>query len=166
MSNREWWSDNRRFGLRLTESQLDKLLRLCQISDLQETGGILVGYYTPKHDCAVVTDVSEPPSDSRRSRNSLYRGTRGLQGWLDVLWHGRKQYYLGEWHYHPRGEAAPSSADQAQMRRISEGRKYHCPEPVLAIVGNLASSYESLRIFVLPRKAAILELQYDVRCGA
>jgi integrative and conjugative element protein (TIGR02256 family) len=166
MSDREWWSDDRRFGLRLAELQLDKLLRLCQTSDPQETGGVLVGFYTPNHDCAIVTDVSESPSDSKRSHDSLYRGTRGLQGWLDRLWHGRRQYYLGEWHYHPRGEAAPSSVDQTQMRRISENEKYHCPEPILAIVGGLASSYESLRIFVFPRKAGILELQYDTRCIA
>lgn len=166
MSDREWWSDNRQFGLRLAEQQLDKLLRLCRISDPQETGGVLVGYYTPNHDCAIVTDVSEPPSDSKRSCNSLYRGMRGLQGWLDGLWRSRKQYYLGEWHYHPRGEAAPSGTDQTQMWRISKNRKYHCPEPILAIVGGLASSYEDLRIFVFPRKAGILELRYDTHCTA
>jgi integrative and conjugative element protein (TIGR02256 family) len=166
MDDHEWWSDDRRFGFRLAKLQLDKLLRLCRLSDRQETGGIVVGFYTPNHDCAIVTDVSEPPSDSKRSRNSLYRGTRGLQGWLDRLWHGRKQYYLGEWHYHPRGEAVPSSDDETQMHRISEDEKYHCPEPILAIVGGRALSQERLRIFVFPRKTGMVELRYDTPCIA
>ncbi len=99
-----------------------------------ETGGILVGYYTDKHDWAIVTDVSGPPADSRRGRVFFNRGVRGLQAFLNRLWR-RKQYYLGEWHYHPLAAPIPSEIDHEQMKSFATNNAMRCPEPVLLLMG-------------------------------
>ena len=46
-----------------------------------------------------------------------------------------REYYLGEWHYHPREAGQPSKGDNRQMVRIAESLDYNTPEPVLIVVG-------------------------------
>lgn len=41
-----------------------------------ETGGILIGYYTVKRDKAVITELSETPSDSKCGVNWFHRGSK------------------------------------------------------------------------------------------
>ena len=127
-------SEDNRFGLRVPNSIVQKILDCCRHAEVFETGGILGGYYNPEHDCAVVSAISTEPSDSRRGRSWFERGVNGLQRWLNGLWR-RQQYYLGEWHFHPGGTSAPSNVDLSQMQRIASTKSYHCPEPVLLIIG-------------------------------
>ncbi len=42
---------------------------------------------------------------------------------------------MGEWHFHPQASPAPSSRDSIQMRDIARMLQYHCPEPILLMVG-------------------------------
>jgi hypothetical protein len=81
-----------------------------------------------------VTDVSLSPSDSIHGRFWFYRGINGLQNWLNRLWR-RREYYLGEWHFHPSASAVSSPKDRTQMKKIATSQKYHCPEPILLIIG-------------------------------
>jgi hypothetical protein len=57
----ELWSEDRKYGLRLSEEHLSAILGQCRQAVPNETGGILVGTYTQSHDCAVVTSVSGAP---------------------------------------------------------------------------------------------------------
>lgn len=132
----EWWTEDRHFGVRLPTAVLRQIFRECERAKDVETGGIIVGHYNPRHDCAKVSAVSVPPSDSHHSRRRFIRGVRGLQKWIDRLWTSvKKRYYLGEWHFHPGGQPVPSEPDTVQMANIASSHKYNCPEPLLMIVG-------------------------------
>ena len=131
----EFWSDDRRFGLRILKREVSKLLRICSDSGSMEAGGILVGSYAPTHDCAVVRAISGPPSDSRRGPTWFHRGVHGLQEWLDRFWNLSRHYYLGEWHFHSQGSPLPSQLDVCQLKDIANSALYKCPEPVLLITG-------------------------------
>lgn len=136
MSETRYTSDDERFQVSLPSEQITQMLLCCQASNGKETGGVLVGHYTPSHDCAVVTEVSGPPADSRASRIRFQRGVHGLKQWLTSLWkRSQRQYYLGEWHSHPYANPYPSEDDCSQMREIAALPEYHCPEPLLIIIG-------------------------------
>ena len=130
-----WASEDRRFGVTLGADTLDLMLGLCRLAGSDETGGILIGRYNDNHDTAVVTRVTGAPPDSSATRRGFRRGIRGLRPLLARLWRDRREYYLGEWHYHPRAAARPSATDTAQMRAFAAAPSHKCPEPVLVIVG-------------------------------
>ena len=155
-----------RFGLTVAPVVLGRILRACRRAGPVETGGVLVGRYTPTHDRAVVTAVSAMPGDSRRGRTWFARGVRGLQGWLDRAWRERGTYYLGEWHFHPLAPPAPSPTDIAQMVAFAEAEGYHCPEPVLLIIGGDPRANWQATAQVFPRECEPVELlREDRRAG-
>jgi integrative and conjugative element protein (TIGR02256 family) len=124
-----------RYRVVLTAGLLARMVRLCAASPRQETGGILAGSYSQDRRSAVVTLMTGPPSDSRSGRTWLIRGVAGLKDWLLDLWKRKVAHYLGEWHYHPDADPAPSSIDRAQLRAIAVSAQYACPEPFLVILG-------------------------------
>ncbi len=154
-------SNDRHFGVTLERAQLDELLRLCERSGPLETGGILIGRYTPRHDMAIVTCIVPPPPDSYGSATSFFRGWQGLRAVLSRFWHRRvldRQYYLGEWHFHPGAGPLPSPEDRSQMQDIARSEKYSCPEPILMIVGGGPESGWSLATHVFRRAGRELPL--------
>ena len=159
MNDLEFWSADHRYGLRLGAQQTTKILKLCAESAPNETGGILIGEYSPVHDCAIVTAVTAAPADSRSGRNWFVRGVRGLQRIIDRFWHRGRRYYLGEWHFHPLGSPIPSRTDIDQMKHIARSEQYHCPEPVLLIIGGDPLNEWSAGAFVFPRRQSYLEMQ-------
>lgn len=154
----EFQSHDRSFGLQFPTVHVANLLQICRNAGQLETGGILVGYYTPEHDWAFVTDVSGPPSDSRAASTWFYRGIQALQDWLHHLWLRRTTFYLGEWHFHPNGTPDLSSLDIEQMNSIARSRKYQCPEPVLVVIGGPALASMQARVYVFPGNSPHLEL--------
>lgn len=159
MGNYEAWSKDGSYGIRIPSRVLQQILSLSQRAGDVETGGILVGYYTRKHDCAIVTMSSSAPPDSRSGKCSFYRGVQGLQKWLTTLWNlGRRRYYLGEWHFHPAGHPRPSGTDIAQTRRNAEDKSYNCPEPIMLIVGGDPSDGWEIGCFVYVNGRGMLEL--------
>lgn len=112
----------------------------CRSAGVNETGGILLGSYRETQDLAVLTQAAPPPRDSRTSRASFERGTRGVRSWLRRLWR-RREYYLGEWHFHPKGAAQPSGQDRHQMCEIARDDAYQCPVPILVIVADPGGSW-------------------------
>lgn len=115
-----------------------------------ETGGILVGHYSGDSRFAHVTNLVPAPGDSISKRFSFQRGVRGIQRFLNQMW-AKRRYYLGEWHFHPDGSAAPSGADANQMRDVACSGGYHCPEPVLVIVGGNPPERFTLESYVFLR---------------
>jgi integrative and conjugative element protein (TIGR02256 family) len=155
----EFWSKDNRFGLRIFASEMNLLLDFCEKSGLVETGGILIGKYTSAHDCAVVSEVTPPPLDSKRGRFWFKRGVRGLRNKLKTLWDEKSVYYLGEWHFHPEGAPDPSETDFNSLKGISESSKYNCPEPLLIIIGGSFPENWNIRVFVFLQNKSLLELQ-------
>lgn len=161
LGDMEFWSEDRRFGLRVNAELLAQLREWCAAAGRHETGGILVGHYTGSLDCAIATHVSGAPADSRHGPNWFHRGVSGLQPWLDRLWQGLRHHYLGEWHYHPGHSSVPSSTDDAQMVRIAGSRLYRRPEPVSLVIGGSADGGWSEGAYVYPRRKGRVTL---VRC--
>ncbi len=155
----EFWPEDRQFGLRMTEKQLKEILRLCKQACPLETGGILIGHYTDSNDCAVVTEITNAPPDSRSGNQWFVRGVRGLQKKLDRLWQRGNGFYLGEWHFHPFGSPSPSHTDGKQMQEISKTEKYHCPEPVLLILGGDPESNWTAQAYAFPRGRKFLAMR-------
>lgn len=159
MGNYEAWTEDNRFGLRIPSKVVGRVLSLCTLAQNIETGGILVGYYNRPHDCAIVTDCSGAPKDSRGGQNFFYRGVHGLQRWLASLWNlGQRRYYLGEWHFHPFAKPDPSNTDLTQMRINAEDKSYHCPEILMFIIGGDPKAKWTCRSFVYSRRDGLIEL--------
>ena len=150
-------SDDGRFGLCIAPRHLGILLSLCSKAGRLETGGILIGRYNKTHDVAIVTWVCGPPEDSRRGRRQFWRGFRGVQRLLTRLWR-KQEYYLGEWHYHPGGPARLSALDIEQMKCIAESTEYHCPEPILILVGDTPPLDWEVVAYVFPRGQKLARL--------
>lgn len=131
----------------------------CRDAGEVETGGILIGRYTERHDCAVVDHVTGPTEDSRATRTRFRRGTAGLQKLLDRLWRRERRYYLGEWHFHPGAASEPSSVDRRQLRSIARDPGYSCPEPILLIIGGNPSGDWTATAFVFPRGNQSIRMQ-------
>jgi integrative and conjugative element protein (TIGR02256 family) len=137
---------------------LSRVLELGRRAAPKETGGVLVGYYTEAQDCAVVTEVSGAPPDSRSGRNFFVRGTAELQRWLNRLWRRERRFYLGDWHSHPGGAPRASPTDIAQLKEIAEDESRKCPEPVALLIGGAAADANDAAAYVYPRGAGLIEL--------
>ncbi|MBD2212922.1 Mov34/MPN/PAD-1 family protein [Nostoc linckia FACHB-104] len=158
LNDLEFWSEDKRFGVKIYKRKVTQLLKMCARAGVQETGGILVGFYTESHNCAVVTDVSDAPSDSLSGNDWFHRGTTGLQHWLNRLWNRDKQYYLGEWHFHPFSNPNPSQIDINQMQNIGESNSYQCPELLLLIIGGDPTRQWNVKVYIFPRNSSMIEL--------
>jgi hypothetical protein len=157
MPDREYRSPDMRFGLKLPESELSRMAGFCQKAKGKETGGILVGLYTEKLDCALVTVASKAPRDSQAGPTWFRRGVSGLQRWLKRLWKSNT-FYIGEWHFHPFAAPDPSGTDISEMTEVSNDGGYKCPEPVLVILGGDPAEDFRIRAFVFPQGQAHVEL--------
>ena len=155
----DFLSSDGRFGAKLDKALLSSLLKLCMKSHNLETGGILVGFYSSDSKLAVVTNISTAPKDSRRGSFSFIRGVQGLQEWLMKLWQNpSRQYYLGEWHFHPSSAATASKEDIAQLHKIACSEQYHCPEPILLILGGNPKGAWEIKVYIWVKGKEILEL--------
>jgi integrative and conjugative element protein (TIGR02256 family) len=136
--------------LRLPAEHVKELERLASASGGDETGGLLLGYYTPTLDTAVVSLVTPAPADSRSGRTWFRRGIDGLQSLVQQRWRARREFDLGEWHYHPNASPTPSGQDVKQMFEIASDPKRRCPEPILLIIGGYPEAW-SFSATVFPR---------------
>jgi len=132
----EWRTDCRNYGMIIEKSPWETIRAECAKSSNQETGGILIGYYSNNNQTAIVCEATPPPNDSQKGRNWFWRGVTGLRSLLLDRWNeNRKTYYIGEWHYHPAQVIEPSTTDLKQMIGISKSTRYYCSEPILIIIG-------------------------------
>jgi integrative and conjugative element protein (TIGR02256 family) len=150
LNSQIYWSSDHGYSCCLAQTVYSRMTSLCARAWPHETGGILIGYYTTDQICAVITRVIMAPKDSQSGPSWFYRGVDGLQRRLHSLWQ-QKQYYLGEWHFHPGGQPIPSSVDVQQMYAIGASETYSCPEPLLIILAGSPLTGWNLRIFVFPR---------------
>ncbi len=158
---RTFVSEDGLFALQIPLEIHDQLQKLCASAWPNETGGVLVGHYSCERDTAVVTQALEPPRDSVHGRSRFSRGLDGISEVLLSLWRkppSRRRYYLGEWHSHPSGDAAPSPRDANQMQRIAEGT-YHCPEPILLLLAGSPRAGWRLRAWVFRCGLGAIELK-------
>jgi integrative and conjugative element protein (TIGR02256 family) len=151
-------SNDLRFGVQLEEGHMARLIQFCVDAGSKETGGILLGRYSANRDNALVTGVLGPPPDSKSGANWFLRGVTGLQETVGRAWNYRREYYVGEWHFHPENAATASRTDMTQMREISVVPAWKCPEPVLLIIGGDPKSNWSISAYVVAKGDKIAEL--------
>lgn len=104
-----------------------------------ETGGILIGRYGVEGWHADVVEATPKPPGSRAGWFWFQRAPNGLASLLKDRWQ-LGFHYLGEWHYHPGGAPTPSTPDVRAMQKIARDAAYHCPAPILLIVGGSAKT--------------------------
>lgn len=163
MRDLAFWSSDRRFGLMIPPRVVQSVIRLCKAASDFETGGVLVGHYSKRLDCAFVTSCSGPPRDSRVGKAWFNRGVKGISGWLQTLWKKQADFYIGEWHFHPGGAPVMSPRDIREMTSISNSQIYRCPEPVLLIIGGRVPDSWKAGAYVFPRSAEFIELNEGCR---
>lgn len=148
----EFWLSDRRIGVSISRSALKVVLSECRKAGLHETGGVLWGMYDEAGVVARVTRVSGPPHDSESSFRTFKRGVAGLQKLVEAFWNAdSREYYLGEWHFHPFSSPDPSLADEAQMFSHAADKRLKCPEPVLVILGGNPTSEWTISVSVFTR---------------
>ena len=130
---------------------LEAMLNWCKEASGMETGGILLGLYSADLKRAEISRAIGPTSDSSSGQTWFVRGIKGLNRLLRRLWIVRKDYYLGEWHYHPNASPTPSNVDISQLEMIARSKKYSCPEPILVIVGGDPRGHWTMSVTVFPR---------------
>jgi hypothetical protein len=138
------------------------MIAACELSRDRETGGIILGHYSPGLTTADVVDVTLAPPGSRGGGTWFTRGVRGLKSMLRRVWTRDGHYYLGEWHSHPSAPPTPSSVDIAQMAEIANDASYSCPNPVLLIIGGGPKTNWRVYTGVYFRdRAELIELSLD-----
>lgn len=122
------------------QSAASVMFSLCHQANGLETGGILVGSYSPDGAVAQVDEALEAPEGSESTPFDFLRGCCGMRETLRQMW-GLHQHYVGEWHFHPHGSARPSPRDRRQMAEIGEDALYQCPRPILIVISGNANDW-------------------------
>jgi integrative and conjugative element protein (TIGR02256 family) len=134
----------------MDSGRLNKILMTAYSRLPFETGGVLVGYYTEDLTTAILLDSFEAFKPGEGSVGSFRPDTDFIQAELDRIWDesGGCQYYLGDWHSHPRNLPLPSDLDDETMFIYSDDADMNCPQPILMIVGDRMLSIGDVRIFI------------------
>ena len=145
----------------LDDSVIEQMVSIADDPE-SETGGILVGRYLSEGEIAAVELASGPPGDSEAGLDWFKRGKEGLAELLAEQWsRTERRYYLGEWHFHPLGNAEPSPQDLNQMREFAADENYRCRTPILIIVSPGTLRRRRPRVFVLGEGGRFDELLVD-----
>lgn len=132
---KEFRNDELNVKVILEDKAYRQLVEIVKKSGGLETGGILIGYYSVSCQNAFITEVTNAPFDSKSGKSWFSRGIMGLKQLLIQRWNINEEYYLGEWHLHPKSYAKPSYVDVIQMKQIAIDIQYNCKEPILMIAG-------------------------------
>lgn len=124
------------FSVEITEEVCRKFEAYIKGYDYNlESGGILVGVLNPVHNSIVITDITEPYSQDKRTRYRFQRMENGHQEAMNRLWEqsNYKKTYLGEWHTHKQEQPQPSNIDIKNWIKIS-GKKSNNSERLFFII--------------------------------
>ncbi len=102
-----------------------------------ETGGVLFGEVDDASGVAWVTQASGPPPDSRASKQAFICGVEGVEEqvqWQEKMTRGAARF-LGLWHSHPGGVAAPSDIDEEGMHELLVPVEHAPRRALLLIIG-------------------------------
>ncbi len=101
-----------------------------------ETGGVLMGYWTVSGTDVVVTHMVGPGPLAMHRRTSFVPDADYHEQEIARLYNAanRQSTYLGDWHSHPNAAAYLSPQDKRTLRRIAEHPDARAPRPVMAIM--------------------------------
>ncbi|WP_051560341.1 Mov34/MPN/PAD-1 family protein [Clostridium beijerinckii] len=108
--------------LKIEDVAVNKLLEFNEKSDIDETGGIILGKFN--QDCSeyLITDICEVKSSLRKTPVSFIRDREIAQGIINDMWKKSDGSinYLGEWHTHVMIRAKPSRTDKSTIIKIAK----------------------------------------------
>lgn len=136
----EIYSNNRKLWIRLNEEALEKAIDICRASKKTETGGVITGFYSTSGITCTIESLYPPTIDSIHNRRTFLSGVKGLTNLFKALW-VKQEYYIGEWHFHPRNPPFPSKQDRVQLRDIAEKEDFYCKFPLMLIIGQNKDGY-------------------------
>lgn len=119
-----------------------------------EVGGLLFGEFDEEIGVAWMSNVSGPPNDSSFSPDLFVCGTEGI-GDLCEGYATRTDgvvRYIGTWHFHPNGLAAPSPTDYAGIGSVFPTIPYDGLYQIMAIVGNSGVPEQEIGAYVFERR--------------
>jgi len=154
----EWTSADSSVTVRIPTDRLAAVKDLCAEAGEIETGGILAGTYFSGSE-ALVVRATDPPSDSTHGPTTFHRGTDQVNEWLQAANERLGIQYLGEWHYHPSAPPEASDDDHDEMVSIATNESYHCPDPILVVVGGTPPDDLSVNVYGFHREGDLEELQ-------
>lgn len=134
--------------IRLSPSALSEMRAECRLMARRrgsrvETGGLLFGEIDDASGVAWVTLASGPPPDSRASNQAFVCGVEGVEEqvrWQDKTTRGAARF-LGLWHSHPGGLAAPSNIDEEGMHELLLPVAHAPRRALLLIIGGLSEGW-------------------------
>lgn len=99
-----------------------------------ETGGMLVGYWSDTGDAVITATIQGGPSALRRPSRFVPDGL-WQQERLDEIYlqSGRVHTYLGDWHSHPLGSLRPSGRDRDTAKKVAKSTEARAPQPLTLI---------------------------------
>lgn len=135
------------------------ILSEIQETGVNETGGILTGFYS-QDGVATVMSASGPGPNAVRRPNWFERDVKFCQDSLQksVEKFGAHGEYLGEWHFHPTGTNRPSPQDIKSMAEIAIQPNYATRFPIALIV----SSSHDFGFTVHPPRSPYKSVPYEV----
>lgn len=121
------------------------------------TGGIIIGRYSDNLNDAIVSEITSQPIDSKYNKKdkTFYRGTYDTNKFLDFNWQSKKNYYLGEWIYSPKGLDLSEQTIKT-MKEFSADEQMHCPEPIL-----LTLTKNDISVHIFPKDEDPKELHFS-----
>lgn len=109
----------------------------------KEAGGILIGKKLMDAEHYVLSAVSTPTKQDKRTRFSFTRSKQSAQRYIDKHWteSGGIENYIGEWHTHPEINPLPSSIDKSLIRQVVSDKSSPFSKVLLVIVGQKGTLY-------------------------
>lgn len=109
----------------------------------KEAGGVLIGKKLMDEEHYVLSAVSTPTKQDKRTRFSFTRSKQSAQQYIDKHWieSGGIENYIGEWHTHPEINPLPSSVDKSLIRQVVSDKSSPFSKVLLVIVGQKGTLY-------------------------
>jgi integrative and conjugative element protein (TIGR02256 family) len=101
-----------------------------------ETGGVLLGYWSAEGDEVVITCATGAGPRAKHSK-VVYTPDRDYDQALIADYYlaaGRRITYLGDWHTHPDAGAYLSDQDRRTLRQIAESPSARAPNALMAVL--------------------------------
>jgi len=101
-----------------------------------ETGGVLLGFWSPDSNEPVATHVVGPGPNGVHREDGFIPDYDFQEREIATLYEesGRRLSYLGDWHTHPGGSAHMSRRDRACLRRIARHPEARVVRPLMLVL--------------------------------
>lgn len=120
----------------LRGSVFESMVHEAARAEPDETGGVLMGYWSIDRGEVVVTDMIGPGPAAEHNRATFRPDGKFQQIEIERIYtdSGRISTYLGDWHTHPGGGSLLSDRDRATLRSVALDTDARASRPLMAIL--------------------------------